>query len=126
MPSKRNDLLQDNSELRAIALQFDRGEIDPIHADHAVLGTWKAAIRPMMVDLPDPEGPTSAVTVPGLRPETHVVQHRLARLVCETDVLENNLAANLARSTVRARVLVFGTLAQYLVRAVESASASVI
>ena len=29
------------------------------------VGSWKAAIRLMMVDFPEPEGPTSAVTVPG-------------------------------------------------------------
>ena len=29
------------------------------------LGVWKAAISPMMVDLPEPDDPTSAVTVPG-------------------------------------------------------------
>ena len=29
------------------------------------VGTWNAATRPMIVDLPEPEGPTRAVTVPG-------------------------------------------------------------
>src|ERR1051325_10874378 len=50
-------------------------------------GAWNAAIRLMIVDLPDPEGPTSAVTVPGAEefacplgkfdgPDFHVVHRK--------------------------------------------------
>ena len=62
---------------------------------------WKAAIRPMMVDLPEPEGPTSAVTVPGLRMEADVVQHGLAGVVGKLDVLEAHFAMNAAERAVR-------------------------
>ena len=59
-------VLQHHAELRAVGVQPHCGKIDAVH-QHAcpALGTWKAAIRPMMVDLPEPDGPTSAVTVPG-------------------------------------------------------------
>ena len=41
-----------------------------------------------MVDLPEPDEPTRAVTVPGSRQKADAVKHRLVGLVGEFDVLE--------------------------------------
>ncbi len=52
------------------------------------MAVWKAQMSEMMVDLPEPEEPTRAVTVPGLRLEADAVEDGLAGLVGEGDVLE--------------------------------------
>jgi hypothetical protein len=52
------------------------------------VGVWKAQSRLMMVDLPEPDEPTSAVTVPGFGLEAHTVQHRIVLLVLEDHILE--------------------------------------
>ena len=57
------------------------------------LGLWNAAISPMMVDLPEPDGPTKRRHGAGLRVEVDAVQHLLAGLVGETDVFEIHFAA---------------------------------
>ena len=43
----------------------------------------------MIVDLPEPDGPTSAVTVPGGDAEGDAVEHLLPLVVRELDVLED-------------------------------------
>ena len=48
-----------------------------------------------MVDFPEPEGPTSAVTVPGSA-EADSVQHRLVRLVGKFHIVKANFAADRA------------------------------
>ena len=58
-------VLQHHAELRAVRVQPHRGEIHAVHPHCPSVGSWNAATRLMMVDLPEPEGPTSAVTVPG-------------------------------------------------------------
>ena len=74
-----------------------------------------------MVDLPEPEGPTSAVTVPGCRAEAHVEQHLLARLVGESDVRKIDFAANRARAPPCAcGSLILGPLAQHFARALQA------
>ena len=56
----------------------------------------------MIVDLPEPDEPTSAVTVPGFDSKRDSVQHRLVRLIGEAHIVEAHVAANLAeRLTVR-------------------------
>ena len=42
----------------------------------------------MIVDFPAPEGPTSAVTVPGADMKRNIVQHRLPGFIGEADVFE--------------------------------------
>ena len=59
--------------------------------------------------LPEPEGPTRAVEVPGPRDEGDAVEHRNARLVLEGDVPE--LDRPLDRRESRAR-LVAGVLGE--------------
>ena len=66
---EQEGVLKHHPELRAIGLEPHGGEIDAVHQDLPRGGTWNAATSPMMVDLPEPEGPTSAVTVPGSRVE---------------------------------------------------------
>ena len=62
------------------------------------VGVWNAQTRPIIVDLPAPDGPTSAVTVPGAACERHALQDRLARSVGEAHVLEDDLAAHARRA----------------------------
>ena len=83
------------------------------------LGAWNAHTRPISVDLPAPEGPTSAVTVPDRRGERDAVEHRLALAVREAHVLEDHVAAQLAERDRAARVVVLAPLAQQLARALE-------
>ncbi len=45
-------------------------------------------MSPMVVDLPDPDGPTKAVTVPGLGFERNAVQDGAAGFVAELHILE--------------------------------------
>ena len=77
-------LLQHHAELRAVGVEAHGREVDAVD-EHATpgLGAWNAATRPMIVDLPEPDGPTSAVTVPGSARKRHAVQHGLAGLVRE-------------------------------------------
>ncbi len=46
----------------------------------------------MIVDLPEPDDPTRAVTVPGLRHEADAVQHGLVGLVGKLHILEAHRA----------------------------------
>ena len=83
------------------------------------LGAWNAHTRPISVDLPAPEGPTSAVTVPEAGGERDALEHRLALAVGEADVLEGHVAAELPERDRAARVVVLAPLAQQLARALE-------
>ena len=56
----------------------------------------------MIVDLPEPDEPTSAVTVPGSALKADAVQHRLLRRVGELHILKPHLADNLAQLHRRA------------------------
>ena len=59
-------VLQHHAELRAVAESRRTVERStPSTRTVPSVGAWNAAIRLMMVDLPEPDGPTSAVTVPG-------------------------------------------------------------
>ena len=74
----------------------------------------------MMVDLPEPDGPTSAVTVPGGETEGNIVQHRFAGLVVEIDVLESDLAAHFADRDRAPRILILRPFAQHFARPLEA------
>ena len=59
-------VLQHHAQLAAIAVEPHGGEIHCRRCSTVPeVGVWKAQTRLMMVDLPEPEEPTSAVTVPG-------------------------------------------------------------
>ena len=86
------------------------------------VGVWNAATRPMIVDLPAPEGPTSAVTVPGGRVEARRrAAPGLPGSYAKRHVLERHVAVACGRSVTRAaRVGVLGRLAQHLARALQA------
>ena len=65
-------------------------------------GRLNAMTRLMSVLLPEPLDPTSAVVVPAGRAEADVLQHRHAGVVLEADVLELDLAVDLAERRARA------------------------
>ena len=63
---EQESVLQHHAKLRTVSIQPHRGKIDSNPPESVPsVGSWNAAIRLMMVDFPDPDGPTSAVTVPG-------------------------------------------------------------
>jgi len=64
-PSKRKRLLQDHAQLRAIGAEASAEDRCHPPGCGPRRACKNAEINPMMVDLPEPEGPTSAVTVPG-------------------------------------------------------------
>ena len=74
----------------------------------------------MMVDFPDPEGPTSAVTVPGSEREADFVQHGLAGVVLEVHVLEGDVALNRVDLAHALGVFILGPLGEHFLGAVES------
>ena len=73
----------------------------------------------MIVDFPEPDEPTSAVTVPGMRPEAHILQHRLAGFIREGHVLELKFAHDIRQRHRAARVFVLGPLFEHFARALE-------
>ena len=62
------------------------------------VAVWNPQIRLMMVDLPDPDDPTRAVTVPGFDSKLMSVQHRLVLLVFEDHILELDIAVYIERT----------------------------
>ncbi len=75
----------------------------------------------MMVDLPEPEEPTRAVTVPGCDVEGDAVEDGLAGLVGEGDVIEGELRRGWCRaSMVRLGSAIFVALVEDLHGAVEA------
>ncbi len=81
---------------------------------------WKALIRLMMVDLPEPDGPTRRGDGAGLRAEADVEQHGLAGFVGEADVFEKHFAVDGAEGYGAVGVLVFGAFFQNFMGAVEA------
>ena len=58
-------ILKHHAELRTVASSRTVDRSMPSIVTVPLPGAWNAATRLMMVDLPEPEGPTRAVTVPG-------------------------------------------------------------
>jgi len=71
----------------------------------------------MMVDLPEPDDPTSAVTVPRLGLESDIVQHCAAAVVAEVDMIEFQFAENVLQRHCAVGVLIFGAFLQDLLGA---------
>ena len=96
---KEERLLQHHSQWRAIAGQLHIGQIDAIHQNSARIRLMKRRrSAPMMVDLPDPDEPTSAVTVPGCDSKRNAMQHRLAGIVGELTSSNSTIAPNLGQT----------------------------
>ena len=120
VPSKRNVSCSTTPNCvryelsRTVERSTPSTEIDP------VVGLWKAAISPMMVDLPDPEEPTRAVTVPGSALKLDPVQHGLAVGVLERHVpkLDYPSIGPIVDRTIR--ILVFRVLIQHFARPLQS------
>ena len=58
-------LLQDESDPRVELVGGHRPDIRPPNPYRSLIDIWNRANSAASVDLPDPDGPTSAVTVPG-------------------------------------------------------------
>ena len=58
----------------------------------------------MIVDLPEPDEPTSAVTDPGSARKLHAVQHRLLRRVSKLHMLKAHNAFDLAQLDCARRI----------------------
>ncbi len=74
----------------------------------------------MMVDLPEPDGPTSAVTRAWFSEKRNVVKHGLAGVVGKVHVIEDDLADDRPKRGDPARILVFRTLAQNFARPLQA------
>ena len=74
-----------------------------------------------MVDLPEPDDPTSAVTVPGCGDKAHVIQHRLAWLVRKVNMFKLNAAIDQSGGRcVRSGSSIFTIFTQHFACAVQS------
>ena len=58
-------VLEDEAELAAVGGELDRAQVDAVHEDAALVGLEEETARDARVDLPEPELPTRATTVPG-------------------------------------------------------------
>ena len=75
------------------------------------VGTWKAAIRQMMVDLPGPEGTHQSGDGARIGLKIHVEKNLLARVVGKADVIEDHFSRDRAERDYALRVAVFWPLA---------------
>ena len=74
----------------------------------------------MMVDFPEPDGPISAVTVPGRDSNEMSFKHRLSGFVGEPHALEIHFAANRAKHHGAPGIFIFGPLAHHFAGAFEA------
>ena len=94
-PVEQKRLLQHHAKLRAVRIELDGRKIDTIHQTRARSRAHKTPrSSPIIVDLPAPDGPTSAVTVPGADSKIDVVQNFLALVVGEVHILHHHLAVD--------------------------------
>ena len=74
----------------------------------------------MIVDFPDPDEPTSAVTVPGYARKLTSCSTGLPGSYAEADVVERELALDVGQRDRAARVFILGTLVEHFARALQS------
>ena len=65
VPSKRKVSCRTTPRWRRYESSLTVARSTPSTTTRPAVGVWKAQTRPIIVDLPAPEGPTRAVTVPG-------------------------------------------------------------
>ena len=74
----------------------------------------------MIVDFPEPDEPTSAVTVPGCERKLTSCSTGLPGSYAKRDIFERKLAHDVRQRDRAARILVFGPLVQNFPRALEA------
>jgi hypothetical protein len=99
------------TQLRAIGLQTIVERSTPSTSTRPSFGLWKAAIKPMIVDLPEPDDPTRRLPSRP-RVERDVVQNGLLQFIGEVDVLERDIATDRSERDGAIGVFVLGNFIQ--------------
>ena len=73
-----------------------------------------------MVDFPEPDGPTNAVTVPGLASKEMPCRTVLAGLIGEFHILKEHFADNVPDLAGALRIFILGTFTEDLSRSLEA------